>query len=191
MIPFRSHQAEDLGTRKRGIEMSGNQTKSPGIWALALATNDGVQRQAARENLVAMGPEATPVLIRLLEDPDSRVRWEAAMALKDLADPASAEALVAALKDENGDVRWVAAEGVAAIGEASLRPLLETLMADADSFELRDSAHVAISLLTDPDQRNLLAPLYRAMKNGRPPEEVMITAAEAMRVLAKKEKSAG
>ncbi len=93
---------------------------NPGVWALILATKDGLQRQATRENLVAMDRDATPVFLRLLENPDSRVRWEAALAPKHLADPAAAEALVEALKDENGDVRWVAAEGLGAIGEASL-----------------------------------------------------------------------
>jgi len=170
--------------------MSKINSENPGVWALTLATKDGLQRQAARERLVAMGREATAVLIRLLEEPDPRVRWEAALAMKDLGDPAAAEALVEALKDENGDVRWVAAEGLAAIGRESLRPLLRTLVADADSFELRDAAHVAISLLHGEDQLDLLAPVYRALKDGRSAEVVMTAAAEALEALTGKEESA-
>ena len=157
-----------------------------GVWALALATKDGSQRQVAREKLVALGREATPVLIQLLDDSEPKVRWEAALALKELADPSSVEALVKALKDENGDVRWVAAEGLAAIGEESLRPMLESLRQDADSFELRDSAHVAISLLEDRELRDLLAPAYHAMKDGSPPSVVMMAAAEALEALGRR-----
>ncbi|MGW8266384.1 MAG: HEAT repeat domain-containing protein [Longimicrobiales bacterium] len=170
--------------------MSKINSNNPGVWALTLAAKDGLQRRAAREKLVAMGREATPVLIHLLEDPDSGVRWEAALALKDLGDPAAVEAMVEALKDENGDVRWVAAEGLAALGEASLRPLLRGLMADVDSFELREAAHVAISLLHDEDQQELLAPVYRALKDGQSAEMVMTAAAEALEALAGKEESA-
>jgi HEAT repeat protein len=154
-----------------------------GVWALALATKDGMQREVARRRLVALGREATPVLIQLLDDSEPKVRWEAALALKELGDPASVEALVEALKDENSDVRWVAAEGLAVIGEESLRPLLETLRQEADSFELRDSAHVAISLLEDGELRELLAPVYQAMKDGKSPEVVIMAAAEALEAL--------
>lgn len=160
-----------------------NDSRNPGLWALTLATKDGLQRQSARENLVAMGHEATPVLIRLLDDDHSTVRWEAALALKDIKDPAAAQALAEAMKDENGDVRWVAAEALAALGTDALRPLLEILREDADSFELRDAAHVAISLLPDSEDRDTLSSVYHALKNGNPPEVVMMEAAEAMAAL--------
>ena len=163
--------------------MSGSDSMDRGVWAMALATKDGPQRQMAREKLVAMGREATPVLLQLLDDSEPKVRWEAALGLKALADPASVEGLVKALKDENRDVRWVAAEGLAAIGEASMRPMLETLRQDADSFALRDSAHVAISLLQDRELRELLEPVYSAMKDGRSPEVVLMAAAEALEAL--------
>lgn len=163
--------------------MLDNASKGPGFWALILATKDGVQRKSARENLVAMGCEATPVLLRLLEDSHSTVRWEAALALKDIEDPTAAEALAEAMKDENGDVRWVAAEALAGIGSAGLRPMLTVLRDDADSFELRDAAHVAISLLRGNDDRETMSGVYRALKNGSPPEVVMMAAAEAMEAL--------
>jgi len=168
--------------------MSEQNSVNPGVWALVLATKDGVQRQSARETLVAMGREATPVLVKLLDDPHSSVRWEAALALKDIADPASSESLAEALKDENGDVRWVAAEALGALGPEGMRPLLKTLMEDADSFELRDAAHVAISLLRDSGDRELLSGVYKALKNGSPPEVVMMEAAEAMETLKKRGK---
>jgi HEAT repeat protein len=163
--------------------MSEHDSNNPGFWALVMATKDGPQRQAARENLVAMGNEATPVLLRLLEDPNPTVRWEAALALKETKDPSAAEALAEAMEDENGDVRWVAAEALAAIGTPGLRSLLKILRRDADSFELRDAAHVAISLLKDRDDRDAMAGVYRALKNGTSPEVVIMEAAQALEVL--------
>lgn len=168
--------------------MLDNDSKGPGFWALILATKDGVHRKSARENLVAMGREATPVLLRLLEDSHSTVRWEAALALKEIVDPTAAEALAKAMKDENGDVRWVAAEALAAIGREGIRPMLAVLREDADSFELRDAAHVAISLLRDRDDRETLSGVYETLKNGNPPEVVMMAAADALEALERRAK---
>jgi hypothetical protein len=157
--------------------------KDTATWAQALSSKDGVHRQSAREKLVAMGQAATPVLIRLLEDPHSRVRWEAALALKDISDPAAVDALVVALRDEEGDVRWVAAEALAGIGKASLIPLLRSLTEHADSFELRDSAPVVIGFLQDPGLREMLEPVHEALRDGGTPEAVIAEAGEALEVL--------
>ena len=59
------------------------------VWAQPLSNKDGVYRQSARENLVAMGRAVTPILIQLLEHARSLVRWEAALALKEISDPAA------------------------------------------------------------------------------------------------------
>jgi hypothetical protein len=170
-------------SKGKEIDMSERGSGSPGDWALTLANENGVQRQSARETLVAMGREATPILIRLLSDPHPTVRWEAALALKDIEDPSAGEALAEALMDESGDVRWVAAEALAAIGREGLRPLLKILVEDADSFELREAAHVAISLLREAGNREILAGVYQALKNGNPPDVVMMEAAGAMDAL--------
>lgn len=98
-----------------------------GLWALVLATDDVEKRQSARETLVRIGPEATPVLITLLDSSLSSVRWEAALALKEIRDPASSGALAEAMKYKNGDVRWVAAEALAGTGTDGLEALLRVV----------------------------------------------------------------
>ena len=163
--------------------MSDIEIKDTGVWALALSSKDGVYRQSAREELVAMGRAATPVLVQLLEDAHSRVRWEAALALKEISDPAAVDALVTALRDEEGDVRWVVAEALAGIGRASLIPLVRSLTEHADSFELRDSAPVVIGFLRDPGLREMLEPLHEALRDGGSPEAVIAQAGEALEVL--------
>lgn len=157
--------------------------QDPRKWALALADRDGMRRQTAREQLVAMGRSATPALTYLLADSDPTVRWEAAMALKDIADSASAQALALALADDDRDVRWVAAEGLAAIGRPSLKSLLTTLVSRSDAFEFREGAEVAVSLFTSPTEATLLAPVLQALRSGKPPEVVSVTAAEALEEL--------
>jgi len=149
-------------------------------WAEALASRDGHTRQTAREQLVGLGPPAAPLLNQLLKDDRKRVRWEAALGLKDLADPSSVSALLAALEDDDGDVRWVAAEALAAIGEPSLPPLLTTLSRRADSLELREGAHLVISCLDDPDQRVALDPVQKALGRKTSPEMVMLVAHQVL-----------
>ena len=48
--------------------------------------------------------------------------------LRDIGDPAAAPALVRALEDENFDIRWIAAEGLIAVGQGALTPLLQALV---------------------------------------------------------------
>ena len=70
--------------------MLDNDSKGPGFWALILATKDEMQPRSARENLVALGRKATPVLLRLLKDRQHTVRWKAALDLRPIAMIASA-----------------------------------------------------------------------------------------------------
>ena len=149
-------------------------------WAEALASRDGLTRQVARKQLVGLGPPAAPLLDQLLVDDRKEVRWEAALGLKDLADPSSVSALLEALEDDDGDVRWVAAEALAAIGEPSLGPLLAALMRGADSLELREGAHLVISCLDDEDQRVALDSVQEALGRKTPSEVVMQVAHEVL-----------
>jgi hypothetical protein len=177
------YETSPKANNQREITMSDIEIKDTGVWALALSSKDGVYRQSAREELVAMGRAATPVLVQLLEDAHSQVRWEAALALKEISDPAAVDALVTALRDEEGDVRWVVAEALAGIGRASLIPLVRSLTEHADSFELRDSAPVVIGFLRDPGLREMLEPLHEALRDGGSPEAVIAQAGEALEVL--------
>jgi HEAT repeat protein len=149
-------------------------------WSEALSSREAVTRQVAREQLVDLGPPAVPLLNRLLGDERERVRWEAALALKELAHPSSVDSLIDALEDPDHDVRWVAAEALAAIGEPGIEPLLGALVQGADSLELRESAHLFISCLDDPDLRIALDPLREALDTKVEPEVVMTVASRLL-----------
>ena len=70
------------------------ETAAISAWIEALESDDRREREAARIALVEEGSAAVPPLIRCLGDERVRVRWEAAKALVDLADPAAAPKLV-------------------------------------------------------------------------------------------------
>lgn len=105
------------------------------------ARRDAATRRRARERLIAMGPQATPLLLKALESPDQGVRWEAAKVLQSSEDPAAAPLLVGALRDPDFGVQWVAAQGLVAMGRRAAAPLLEALLRSPESRSLRHGAH--------------------------------------------------
>jgi HEAT repeats len=109
-----------------------------------LASDDGPTRERARLALVQVGSPAVPLLVEALGDRRQQVRWEAAKALVQIADPAAAAAFVGALEDREFSIRWLAAEGLIALERAGLEPLLRALIERPDSFYLREGAHHVI-----------------------------------------------
>jgi len=91
----------------------------------------------AVEALVKIGETAVPALIDVLKDKDKDedVRWDAAKALREIAEtnPSSTEiskavpALIDALKDEGWDVPKGAAETLVKIGETAVPALIDVL----------------------------------------------------------------
>ena len=127
-----------------------------------LADKNGTTRQRARLALVDMGEAAVPRLTDLLSDKREFVRWEAASALGDIADPSSAPALVQALEDKVFDVRWLAAQALIHIGMDGLIPALKAVLLNKDQDWLWDGTrHIVHDLATD-DNEMLLTPLKLA-----------------------------
>lgn len=149
-----------------------------------LSSENGLQRRQARLNLTEIGTRVVPELIALLAHGNSSARWEAAKALRDIADPSAAPALVKALEDEDAGVRWLAAEALVALGEAGLPPLLEALTRRANSYWLREGAHHVLrnySHMNGP-----LANVLAALNNLEPDLEVPWAADAALRALSKR-----
>lgn len=106
-----------------------------------LSARDPLARTVARRALARLGRPAVPRLIRALFDSKDHVRWEAAKALKSIADPTTAPSLVKALEDESVDVRWLASQALVAVGEEALAPLMSALIEKPDSEWLLEGAH--------------------------------------------------
>lgn len=113
-------------------------------------------------------------LIEDLNDPDSDVRKEAAMSLRDLGDVKAFDALISALRDKNWSVRMIAAEALGAIGDSrALQPLIQ---ATNDEHEyVRQSAAGALGDLGDS---RAVEPLIDALSHEDP--LVRSTAADSL-----------
>jgi HEAT repeat protein len=131
-----------------------------------LSAKDGREREKARWSLVAIGSPAVADLIELLEAASEQVRWEAAKALADIADPAAADALVKALEDKVFDVRWLAAKGLINLGREGLVPLLQALIERSDSPWLRDAAHHVLHDLAVGELEELLEPIMDSLEDA-------------------------
>lgn len=135
-----------------------------------LRSYDGAVRREARQALVFIGKAAGELLIPLLQDPDDDVRWEAAKALAEIADPRAASDLVGLLMDHNFGVRWLAAEALIPVGRHALKPLLEKLMEHPESSWLRRGAlHVLHNLAERaPDLKEVVGPVISALEGFEP-----------------------
>jgi len=118
-----------------------------------LSNKDGIIRRHARQKLEQAGTAAVDYLIASLDIPDDNTRWEATKALGHIGDPKAAPALVHALMDDSFEVQWLAAEGLIALGEAAIEPLLEGLAHNYGSIFMRQGAH---HVLHDLERRKLL-----------------------------------
>jgi len=149
----------------------------------ALAHDDPVERNHVREALVAIGTPAVKYLVKLLSDPESHIRWEAAKALWPIGDPAAAPALVKALEDKDTDVRWLAAAGLITLGCSGLKPLLEALLDRPDSYWLREGAHHVFHDLVGKLPFHLARRMFDVLDQPEPELAVPKTAFEALNSL--------
>ena len=147
-----------------------------------LSSEDGIVRHKARQTLTSIGKQAVRPLIPLLKDPNDDVRWEAAKALAEIADPRAASELVATLEDHNFGVRWLAAEGLIALGQDALIPLLETLIKRSDSVWQREGAHHVLHDLSkgDLELKDLVAPVIAGLEGIEPEVAVLEPANTAL-----------
>jgi HEAT repeat protein len=144
-----------------------------------------VERRDARTALVQIGSPAVPPLLHALDAAQPHVRWEAAKALAEIADPSAAQRLVAALGDEDEDVQWVVGDALIGLGREALRPLLEALA----TWELADrmyrgAHHVLYGLAKRPDLAAQIGPVAQAFEGPEPEVTVPVAAEKALKAMA-------
>ena len=92
-----------------------------------LGSNDPRERMEARNELVAIGDAAVDEIVESFGSGQQQTRWEAAHCLRKIGSERAIPALVTEIEEANTDVGWLAAEGLIAIGEKSLVPVLTSL----------------------------------------------------------------
>ncbi len=148
-----------------------------------LTCDEVIKCQKARYSLVTIGKPAVPSLIKALASPKLWVRWEAAKALSQIADPEATGALIKLLEDKQFDMRWIAAEGLINIGYKALISVLEALLDHPDSTWLQEGAHHILSDLARGKYKPVLKPIITALESFQPSIEGPIAIRKALSII--------
>ncbi len=106
-----------------------------------LESDNGSERQQAREELVKIGKDSIDYLLSLVTHHKHIYRWEAVKTLAEIGDPVAIPLLIQSLEDDVVGVRWIAAEGLIKLGRHSVKPLLEILTKKSDSVFILEGVH--------------------------------------------------
>jgi len=184
---------------KRGSGTTDAVTCAPSVDGLIqqLGDRDGVTRERARRSLVSLGSPGVEPLLQALKNKKSRVRFEAAMCLRDIADRRAIDGLVEALGDRTFEIRWVAAEALINVGRPVVPVVLHALMEHADSTWLRDGCRHVLTHFAgldlraayhiehhpawvDFDLRDVLSPVIKALEQPGSASRVPVIAVRAL-----------
>lgn len=184
---------------KRGSDTADAVTCAPSVDGLIqqLGDRDGVTRERARRSLVSLGSPGVEPLLQALKSKKSRVRFEAAMCLRDIADRRAIDGLVEALSDRTFEIRWVAAEALINVGRPVVSFVLHALMEHADSTWLRDGCRHVLTHFAgldlraayhiehhpawvDFDLRDVLSPVVKALEQPGSASRVPVVSVRAL-----------
>jgi HEAT repeat protein len=146
----------------------------------ALDDSNGVRRQKACFDLIAIGEPAVLLLAEALTSPCRQVRWEAAKALSSIASPSAAPALAAAMQDEGPGVRWLVAEALIALGREGIKAVLERLIEKGGSLRVQEIAHHVLHGVTDAESQRIVAPVLAALEGPAPEVQGPVAAYTAL-----------
>ncbi len=151
-----------------------------------LGDSDSHVRERARHTLVVIGEPAVPALTGLLDSPAKHPRWDAAKALAEIGDPSSVKALLRALVDTESDIRWVGGEGLVGLGPRALPEVLQLLIDQPQSIDVRRAAHHVLNSLSHKNVviGELMAPVLEVLSDTEPASAIPPRAERAMEKLA-------
>ena len=128
-----------------------------------LEDDDIKVREAARWQLVSIGPAAISDLIHQLKTDKELCRRQAAKILGEIHDEAAANDLVEALLDESIGVEWAASEALIKYGPDAILPLLEGITHHFYSARFRRGA---FHVLHELDRHHYLHPKVKEVLNS-------------------------
>lgn len=144
---------------------------------------DGVARERARKQLVAMGPDVVPHLIHASHGGHWQLRLEATRALAAIGEPASTEALARQF-DDAPEIGWAAAEGLVHMGLPGVRAVLQQIVQNPSSHGVRVAALHALREQQVPHLRQVVLPVIAALEDSAPASEAPVAAFAALRRLS-------
>jgi cyclophilin family peptidyl-prolyl cis-trans isomerase/HEAT repeat protein len=100
-------------------------------------------------------------LVKLLADPEGRVRRRAALAIGRVGLPAGVEPLLPLLSDDDTEVRQMAAFALGLIGHASARPALQQALQDPEPI-VQGRAAEALGLIADRTDADAVSTMVRS-----------------------------
>jgi HEAT repeat protein len=145
-----------------------------------LSSHHVVERERAREELVALGEPVLPELLDAFGTADERGRLEVCKTFTELADPSAIPTLIQCLEDDHQDVRWVAAEGLLNIGGPAIEPLLLALIDRAWAHTILDSAVHVLHGLARRVSKPIFEPLISSLRGPEPAVSVPTAAQTAL-----------
>lgn len=150
---------------------------------LAAATRE---RMEARTELIAVGEAVVDEIVEAFGSEQQQTRWEAANCLRKIGSPRAIPALVAEIEEADTDVGWLAAEGLIAIGEKSLIPVLTSLTstkhAEIDHF-YQNAHHIIRTFACSKKYHLSLQSLLTAFGQSEPQMSVPRAAYEVLQQL--------
>ena len=135
----------------------------------------------AKEDFIERGASILPVMHKLLMSKHWVIRKEAIKIIREIAHKSSIPAAISMLEDPESDIRWIAAEALINMGRISIKPVLEALVLDSESYYLRQGAHHVLKALINKDDAKELKQLLRVIRhNAKIPETIPVKAALAL-----------
>jgi len=135
-------------------------------------------------------PEAAPLLIEALADPDSETRIYVLMALGSLGDSRALEPLVVALTDEDPGIRKTAAHALGELGQPTAIEPLQPLLQDS-AADVRWNAALSLSRLGSTAGIPVLFEMVDRRLSAQVPditpaqiEDAMVSAIAALRAIS-------
>jgi cyclophilin family peptidyl-prolyl cis-trans isomerase/HEAT repeat protein len=120
---------------------------------------------ATKDRPAVVAPAEPSDLVRLLADPEARVRRRAALALGRVRLSESAEPLTKLLTDEEWEVRQMAAFALGQIGDPIARPALLMALTDANPI-VQGRAAEALGLIGDQGDAPAVAGMVQGLVRG-------------------------
>lgn len=133
-----------------------------------LGSKDGIVRQKARNALIEIGfPAIESLTVAFETKKNTYAHWEAAKAISTIGGPEAVRPLLHALADDNFSIRWIATEGLIAVGDIALDPLVKVLVSEEIPPFFYESSHHFIhdlvsNKIIDKETVTQIEPLLKA-----------------------------